>query len=151
MIFFGPGSIYCKDRPLLPNFKYYGAYLSNSNVHLRSTHKNFVMVQCLALFFMWQYPSFPVVDRDCFLRDFSSDYSSERNLSPLLHSICALGALMSTDTAVQGMAAYFFILARDELAISQAPRPSNLQALLCCAYYTIGQGDTSSGWMYSGL
>jgi hypothetical protein len=94
-----------------------------------------------------------IVDRDTLLIDYSNAAYSDKSCSPVLvYSICALGALMSSDPKVRETADHFSVLAQDSLSAQGpwVPEMSSVQALLCCAFYEVGRGNASKGWMYSG-
>jgi hypothetical protein len=60
---------------------------------------------------------------------------------------------MSSDPKVRETADHFSVLAQDSLSAQGpwVPEIYSVQALLCCAFYEVGQGNTSKGWMYSGM
>ncbi|KAJ9150331.1 Fungal specific transcription factor domain-containing protein [Pleurostoma richardsiae] len=109
---------------------------------------------CAALFFIWQYPQFMFIDCEAFIRDFDSNPNDGEFCSqPLIYAVCAIGALMSPDAGIRAASASFADSA-EALLTSQGlgtPRVPSVQALLCCAYYEVGKGNLSKGWLYSGM
>lgn len=94
-----------------------------------------------------------IVDRDMLFIDYSNHACSEKGCSlVLVYSMCALGALMSSDPEVRSSADHFAALAQDSLSAQGPwiPELFSVQALLCCAFYEVGRGNASKGWMYSG-
>lgn len=113
-----------------------------------------VFRECIQLFFDWQLPYSTLVDRDAFMHDWSSGSESGSDFSPpLLHAICALGALMSQDQNIRLLADLFAATANDELSVESCwvPRLATCQALLLCAVFDLGRGDSSKAWMNSGM
>jgi len=110
--------------------------------------------ECLGLYFKWQNPYYMIVDRNTFLVDYLSDTAGGANVSlALVHSACALGALMSPKANVRQMADSFYQSAENLLLGTAllAPDNSTIQALLCCAFYETGRNNPSKAWMYSGM
>ncbi|RFU34241.1 hypothetical protein B7463_g2082, partial [Scytalidium lignicola] len=119
-----------------------------------SSLHNHVIYQCLALSFRWQHFCAMIIDRDRFLTDFLLGLSAGQHCSvALVYAICALGALMATDSKVRILADRFNILAQDILMSQRFEIPSlpTLQALLCSAFFEIGKNNVSKGWMLSGM
>ncbi|KAI1623221.1 fungal-specific transcription factor domain-containing protein [Exophiala viscosa] len=119
-----------------------------------STVPRVVFRECIQLFFDWQIPYSTLVDRNAFMHDWSSGSESGSDFSPpLLHAICALGALMSQDQNIRALADLFAAAANDELSVESCwvPRLATCQALLLCAVFNLGHGDSSKAWMNSGL
>ncbi|RDW84286.1 hypothetical protein BP6252_01876 [Coleophoma cylindrospora] len=110
--------------------------------------------RCIALFFRWQYPQFMFVPREAFIRDYLKRSTSTEFCSPaLIYSICAIGALLSSDAEVKNASARFQSSAV-EIVMSRGlaiPHSTSVQALLCLAFLEIGKGNLSKGWQYSGM
>ena len=64
----------------------------------------------------------------------------------------AIGALMSPNPITRQHAEEFSAAARKILFESglQTPHITTVQSLLCCAFYELGKGEFSNGWLYSG-
>ncbi|OTA59696.1 hypothetical protein K449DRAFT_385014 [Hypoxylon sp. EC38] len=119
-----------------------------------ATYHNPTTRLCLALFFYWQYPQVMFIDREAFVQEFELDpICSEFCSPPLIHAACALGALMSPDADIRALAPTFADSAENTLVRQglATPRITSVQALLCCAFYEVGMGNLSKGWMYSGM
>ncbi|XXG95529.1 hypothetical protein Hte_001793 [Hypoxylon texense] len=153
MIYHGPTSIFNTDMGENPSTVNLPADLILSYED-RANYHNPTIRLCLALFFYWQYPQVMFIDREAFVQEFElNPIHSEFCSPPLIHAGCALGALMSPDANIRALAANFAdsaenALVRQGLAI---PKITSVQALLCCAYYEVGRGNLSKGWMYSGM
>ena len=110
--------------------------------------------QSLALFFRWQYPQFMFIPREAFLEDQAKEQHLQHSTAQaLLYSACSIGALMSPEINIRNLSSRFAnsahsILMAPGLAL---PHVTSLQALLCLAFYEIGQGSFSKGWQYSGM
>lgn len=119
----------------------------------RSSIRGHVISQCLGLFFHWQSAQFMFIDRTAFCVDYMSGYHEQQFCSPaLVYSICAIGALMSPDPLVKQTSESFATSAQN-LLLAQGlgvPHLTSVQALLCCAFYQVGKGNFSQGWLYSG-
>lgn len=93
------------------------------------------------------------IDREAFIQEFEDNpIDGDFCSPPLIYAAAAVGALMSTDPEVKATSSGFAeiaqsILLTDELGV---PRPTSVQALLCLAYYEVGQGNMSKGWLFSG-
>ncbi|KAF4839427.1 putative transcriptional regulatory protein [Colletotrichum siamense] len=153
MIYHGPTSIFQND---------YGDTCGSSSGNSkkspfqddRSNLINQTMRLCLGLFFYWQYPLFMFIDREAFVAEFEvnpidGDFCSP----PLIYAAAAIGALMSKDPEIRSRAQGFADTAQSILTTEglSAPRPTSVQALLCCGYYEVGQGNISRGWMFAGM
>jgi hypothetical protein len=107
----------------------------------------------LGLFFKWQYSQFMFVYREAFLFDhFQHAFDGKYWSPPLLYALCALGAKMSPDLDIRQKAKLLALQAQQMLlgfGIEQ-PHITFVQALLCLAFYYIGQGNYSKGWSLSG-
>ncbi|KAF9869953.1 transcription factor [Colletotrichum karsti] len=120
----------------------------------RSSLTTQTMRLCLGLFFYWQYPLFMFIDREAFVAEFEDNPIDGDFCSiPLIYAAAAIGALMSKDLNIRGRAQTFAEIAQHILTTEglNAPRPTSVQALLCCGYYEIGQGNISRGWMFAGM
>ncbi|RQM08660.1 hypothetical protein DH86_00000389 [Scytalidium sp. 3C] len=95
-----------------------------------------------------------IIDRDSFLTDYLISPSSSQYCSAdLVYAISALGALMAKEKPVRMLAEQFNMLAQKGILFKSFETSSlpTLQALQCCAYFEIGQGNASKGWMLSGM
>lgn len=108
---------------------------------------------CLPLFFLYQYPQMMFVYREAFLSDYFGNAHDGKYWSyPLLYAICALGAAHSTDSSVRDKAHVLAKCAEEIIVTYELSRshPTTIQALLCLAFYEIGQGNASKGWLFAG-
>jgi hypothetical protein len=107
----------------------------------------------LVLFFRWQYSQFMFVYREAFLSDhFQHAFNGRYWSPPLLYALCALGAIMSPEPEIRQKADLLALQSQQMLlgfGIEQ-PHITFVQALLCLAFYYIGQGNYSKGWSLSG-
>ncbi|CAK7202820.1 hypothetical protein SEUCBS139899_005547 [Sporothrix eucalyptigena] len=110
---------------------------------------------CIGLFFFWQYSQFMFIDREAFVQEYDQDpVNGEFCSEPLVYAICAIGALMSPDPETRSMSTSFASSAQDILMskdMLRVPRVTSVQALLCCAFYEVGRGNLSKGWLFSGI
>jgi|SRR5687767_6469953 hypothetical protein len=108
----------------------------------------------LSLFFMHQYPQFMFVYREAFLADyFTSEHSGQYWSFSLLYALCALGAVHSSDPETRSKSLLLAkcaqeIIVTHELSLSAF---TTVQALLCLAFYKLGCGSSSEGWLLSGM
>ncbi|EXJ78727.1 hypothetical protein A1O1_09129 [Capronia coronata CBS 617.96] len=108
----------------------------------------------LSLFFLHQYPQYMFVYREAFLADYLGHTHGGKYWSfPLVCAICALGAAHSKDPKVRERTS---ILAKcaQEIIVTHglaSPQPTSVQALLCLAFHELGQGNSTLGWMLSGM
>ncbi|EXJ86750.1 hypothetical protein A1O3_03704 [Capronia epimyces CBS 606.96] len=108
----------------------------------------------LSLFFLHQYPQYMFVYREAFLADYLGHTHGGKYWSfPLVCAICALGAAHSKDPNVRERTS---ILAKcaQEIIVTHglaSPQPTSVQALLCLAFHELGQGNSTLGWMLSGM
>ena len=119
--------------------------------HIQDVSINFsdkMTAECVGLFFRWHYPHCLIIDRDQYLIEYSRHSSSA-----LQYSICALGALMSSDMKIRCLADRYAVAAIKKLEVSDLwfPCESSIQALLLCSYYWMGNGNFSKAWMLSGM
>ncbi|KAE9580611.1 hypothetical protein CGMCC3_g3373 [Colletotrichum fructicola] len=153
MIYHGPTSIFQND---------YGDTCGSSSGNSkkspfqddRSNLINQTMRLCLGLFFYWQYPLFMFIDREAFVAEFEDNpIDGDFCSPPLIYAAAAIGALMSKDPEIRSRAQGFADTAQSILTTEglSAPRPTSVQALLCCGYYEVGQGNISRGWMFAGM
>jgi hypothetical protein len=150
-IFHGPSSVYstdlfsfdgpCERKSLTtPNFG--SDYLRGPIIH-----------ECLALCFRWQYFCTTMIDQDAFLKDFLNNPHTGAQCSPaLIYSLCALGALMSSDKNTRDLADGFSESAYNALITcgDLIPHTTSVQAFLCCAMFEFSRGNVSKGSMCSG-
>lgn len=109
--------------------------------------------ECIALFFRWQYPQFMFIDRQAFILDFQRRaFDGQFCSSALINAVCSIGALMSTDSQIRKKATAFSKMAVQMVMDHglDSLHTTSVQTLLCCAFYEIGNGNLSKGWLYSG-
>ncbi|KAF6818769.1 transcription factor [Colletotrichum sojae] len=120
----------------------------------RANLSNPTMRLCVGLFFTWLYPLFMFIDREAFLGDFEENpVDGDFCSPPLVYATAALGALMSGDPEVRALSATFAATAQNILLTEgmDAPKPTSIQALLCCGFYDVGQRKISRGWLLAGM
>lgn len=109
--------------------------------------------ECLSHYFRWQSETCPIVDQGTFWNEYASGNTNTKGITlALVHSLCALGALLSPVPNVRQMANQFFQSA-ETLLLGTAllfPQVPTAQALLCCAFYTYGRNKPTEGRVYSG-
>ncbi|KIW91502.1 uncharacterized protein Z519_07468 [Cladophialophora bantiana CBS 173.52] len=112
-----------------------------------------VLHDCVKLFFEWQFPYCNMIDRESFLREYSSGIAAgEHFASALLYAVCSLGALMSADQNIKALASLFATSAEEEISSKFWRSHITIsQAMLLCAVFEIGRGEFAKGWMYSGM
>jgi hypothetical protein len=113
-----------------------------------------VLNESLSLFFAYQYPQFMFIHREAFLRDYYGNFYQGKYWSyPLLYAICALGARASTDERVRDKGDVLSHCA-ETIILTNAlglPHLTVAQALLCLAFYELGSGNHSKGWIFAGV
>jgi hypothetical protein len=110
--------------------------------------------ESLALFFTQQYPQFMFVYREAFLSDyFTSEHGGKYWSFPLLYALCALGAVHSSEPQTRKKAFLLAKCAEEILITHELGRPSftTVQALLCLGFHELGHGNSSRGWLLSGM
>jgi hypothetical protein len=105
----------------------------------------------MGVFFDQQYYFHMCLYREYFLRDYKAGggpYYSDL----LMYSICAMGALASSDETVRDLSAVFSNRAQELLYGSALDSPdlTTLQALLLLGHRDIGRGKSSRGWVFTG-
>lgn len=125
----------------------------NETEKMAELSQNPRIVQCVQLFFRWQYPDLhSFVFREAFLLDFfnpkpGSVYCSQE----LVFAVCALGALMLEDSELFNAAPSFYSRARESLMKKlDSPSTSSLQAFLLLGLYDVYNGRNNAGWMLTG-
>lgn len=141
---YGPISVY--DNELIPTRS--GSHGNDSS----SLNTNPLIIQCVKLFFQWQYPDMHFfIFREAFLLDFfnsNTDYCSKE----LVYSICAIGAILSDDPSVREDGPRFYNRAKDSLMMKlDVPSLPSVQAYLLLGLYDIYNGRNNSGWMLTGM
>lgn len=113
-----------------------------------------IITEATSLFFQYQYSQCMFIWYEAFLDDYCENRYGGRYWSyPLLYSICALGATMSSEAEVKGKGDLLFQVAR-EMLDNQGLHPPNItaiQAYLCLAFYEMGRGNHSRSWLLSGM
>ncbi|KAH7028201.1 fungal-specific transcription factor domain-containing protein [Microdochium trichocladiopsis] len=120
--------------------------------------------ELIALFFRWQYPQFMFIDREAFILDFrTGTFGGQFCSSALVHAISSIGALMTPPSPGSAAASSATVCGEESRNHAEAatrillgpglstPHTTSVQALLCCGFYEIGQGNFSQGWLYSGM
>lgn len=110
--------------------------------------------ESLALFFTHQYPQFMFVYREAFLSDyFTSEHGGKYWSFPLLYSLCALGAVHSAELHTRKKAFLLAKCAEEILITHELGRPTftTVQALLCLGFHELSHGNSSRGWLLSGM
>lgn len=146
---YGPLSVY--DDELVSRGKH--KFLNTEEKSISVLNKDPVILECLKLFFTWQYPShYMFIFRESFLIDFFYPKQNSMYCSKILIlSICALGSKMSDDEDIYNKSAPFYNEARSLLMSNfDSPSITSLQSFLLLAFYDICNGANSSGWMLSG-
>lgn len=120
---------------------------SRIDLHYSAISESFI------LFFRWQYHHFMFIHCDEFFLECLTDSSKGAMCSvALVYTISALGASVSLNLGVEQQAGTFYIAAQN-FFLSQSLIISHItsaQALLCCAFYEVGNGNFSKGWLVSG-
>lgn len=104
-------------------------------------------------FFKWQYPNFMFKNREAFLEEHFSTHAEGTYWSPaLLMSMCALGLLMSEHRSDKTHGLQCFHAAESIALVTGLAKSSivAVQTFLCLAFYSIGSGNLSKGWAFSG-
>lgn len=120
---------------------------------LKTMNKDPDILQCLRLFFTWQYPDHNMfVFREAFLIDFFNPKPDSLYCLPVLVlSICALGARMCDVDTIYSRSLTYYNEARSSLLSSlEHPSITSVQSFLLLAFYDICNGNNSTGWMLSG-
>ncbi|RDL39788.1 uncharacterized protein BP5553_04128 [Venustampulla echinocandica] len=157
MIYPGPSSLYSsmllKSAGQAPSMSQ-APPISSTFVDVNNNFPRHIVNECLALFFRWQYLHSMLIDRDEFFLDYSNTSYTGKHISTALeHSICALGALMSSDMRIRGLADSFSAQATRILELESLlnPKETSIQALILCSLYQIGKCEFSKARMLSGI
>jgi hypothetical protein len=112
-----------------------------------------ILKKALSLFFLYQYPQFMFIYREAFLEDYHENaYQGKYWSYPLLYAICALGLRASPDANIREKGDVLYRCAETTLipgALS-SPNITVVQSLLCLAFYELGAGNHSKGWVLAG-
>lgn len=113
--------------------------------------KDEVCRQLMATFFQNVYQYNMHIYREYFLRDYAASggpYYSDA----LMFSICAVGALISTDPELNKLSPLFAQHAGTIVFNSlHLPDLTTLQSLITLGHLEIGQGRSSKGWLFCGM
>jgi hypothetical protein len=112
-----------------------------------------VINKALSLFFLYQYPQFMFIYREAFLEDYYENTHRGKYWSyPLLYAICALGVRASPDEKVREKSDVLSHCAETIIMTRALGRPhiTVAQSLLCLAFYELGKGTHSKGWLLAG-
>ncbi|GEQ69693.1 hypothetical protein JCM33374_g3367 [Metschnikowia sp. JCM 33374] len=118
-----------------------------------SLSKNPKIIECIKLFFRWQYPDMHAfIFREAFLLDFfDPDSLAVYSSTELVYAVCSVGASMSQNPQVRESAEQFYRMSRDlVMATMDSPSISSLQAYLLLGLYDIYNHRNNSGWMLTG-
>lgn len=111
------------------------------------------VLQCIKLFFRWQYPDlYSFIVREAFLIEFFDPIAHPVYCSTeLVLAMCALGSRMSHDVHIFEKSMYYYGEAKT-LVLRRMDKAeiSTMQAFLLLALFDISNGNNSSGWMLSG-
>lgn len=128
--------------------------LLNRDNEIKQLNYNPVILNCIKLFFIWQYPDHNMfIYREAFLLDFFNPKPGCIYCSiELVYAICALGSSMSHDLSIKSKSRHFYQQSKS-LLFNKLDQTSiaSMQALLCLSFYDISHGYNSSGWMLSGI
>lgn len=119
------------------------------NIHVEEG----ILKKALSLFFLYQYPQFMFIYREAFLEDYHEHAHQGKYWSyPLLYAICALGLRASPDEKIRekGDALYHCAEAMIMPQALGSPNVTVTQCLLCLAFYELGSGNHSKGWVLAG-
>ncbi|SCU80095.1 LAME_0B01596g1_1 [Lachancea meyersii CBS 8951] len=134
--------------------------IRNNQVGGEALNANAQILKSLSNFYVWLYPGhFVFVHRESFLYGFfnhsegnyeNSQYCSEE----LVYAVAAIGARLTPDT--RGLADVFYqkskeILLRTVFSEHSIAKITTVQALLCLAFYELGNGQNQLAWYFSGL
>ncbi|RDW56460.1 hypothetical protein BP6252_14153 [Coleophoma cylindrospora] len=161
LLFHGPTSMYHKDVSLHNTQKttstepHVGPKLWQSlgvpqNVHIEDGLVN----KALSLFFLYQYPQFMFIYREAFLEDYYENAHQGKYWSyPLLYAVCALGLRASPDAKIQEKGDAVYRIAENIILLKalDSPHVTVVQSLLCLAFYELGAGNHSKGWVLAGM
>ncbi|CDO95313.1 unnamed protein product [Kluyveromyces dobzhanskii CBS 2104] len=118
------------------------------------------IIQSLSYFYKWLYPgNFIFVHRESFLYGFfnhadetydNSQYCSEE----LVYAVAAIGSRVSTE--YRHLSEKYYQLAKTSLLKivfeeQSIAKITTVQALLCLAFYELGNGENQLAWYFSGL
>ncbi|EDK44645.1 conserved hypothetical protein [Lodderomyces elongisporus NRRL YB-4239] len=120
---------------------------------INTMNKDPEILQCLHLFFTWQYPDHNMfIFREAFLIDFFNPTPTSLYCSKVLVlSICALGSRMAIDEKIHHKSKQYYRELKTLLLNTMSqPSITSLQSFLLLAFFDICNGLNSSGWMLSG-
>lgn len=141
MSVYGPTSVFTSESQ------------STSNRKLSVSGHNPEIVECIRLFFQWQYPDLHAfIFREAFLVDFfNPDLAGVYSSDDVVYAVCAMGALISEDASLAAKAESFYAKASDMLLQNMDnPSISSLQAHLLLGLYDVYNGRNNRGWMRTG-
>lgn len=141
MSVYGPTSVFTSESQ------------STSNRKLSVTSQNPDVVECIRLFFQWQYPDLHAfIFREAFLVDFfNPDLAGVYSSDDVVYAVCAMGALISEDARIAEKAEFFYTRASEVLLQNMDnPSISSLQAHLLLGLFDVYNGRNNRGWMRTG-
>jgi Fungal specific transcription factor domain len=112
-----------------------------------------ILNKALSLFFLYLYPTYMFIYRESFLEDYHENAHQGKYWSyPLLYAICALGLRASPDVKMRekGDVLYHYAEASILPQALGSPNVTVVQSLLCLAFYELGAGNHSKGWVLAG-
>ncbi|CAN3353263.1 activatory protein Cha4p [Diutina catenulata] len=155
-VVYGPTSVFRDDT--LKSSRNSPPIIEPASQQLGSLNKDADVLQCIKLFFTWQYPDHNMfIFREAFLIDFFNYDDSARPgksrycSQVLVLAVCALGSRMSDDDRIYAKSLSYYRQAK-AILLDNLSRPSitSMQSFLLLAFYDICSGNNSSGWMMSG-
>ena len=156
LLFYGPTSMYQRDisidTPQDANCTDPRVDLERQSLRLPQNLRieDSVINKALSLFFLYQYPQFMFIYREAFLEDYYENAHMGKYWSyPLLYAICALGVRASPDEKVREKSDVLSHCAETIIMAQALGRPhiTVAQSLLCLAFYELGKGNHSKGWL----
>lgn len=160
LLFYGPTSMYQRDisvdKPQDASSTDPHSNLEWQSLRLQQNLQieDSVINKALSLFFLYQYPQFMFIYREAFLEDYYENTHRGKYWSyPLLYAICALGVRASSDERVREKSDVLAHCAETTIMTQALGRPhiTVAQSLLCLAFYELGKGNHSKGWLLAGM
>lgn len=149
-----PSSIYVGILDNVASFESLESSVSDSGLKCKlSRFDQPTLNVCLDLFFQFHNGGCQIVDRELFMSQYrAGTRNSLHMIPPLLHSMCALGALSSCMQDSKQIGEELFQSAISSIADTTIfiPRLSTFQTLLCCSLFAFGRNRPKQGWAYSG-
>jgi hypothetical protein len=159
LLFYGPTSMFQRDISLdMPQEAnstdpHVELELQRSRLQQNLRIEDSIINKALSLFFLYQYPQFMFIYREAFLEDYyENTYRGKYWSYPLLYAICALGVRASPDEKIREKSDVLSHCAETIIMTQALGRPhiTVAQSLLCLAFYELGKGSYSKGWLLAG-